>query len=521
MAIEQTRRSASGVQLAEVVAAIALAADLGLGQPLEHVLRSCAIATRFAEHLGVSDEERATTYWVTLFVAAGCTGVSFELAKIFGDDIAFRADLGTVTSPLGFLQVALGRAGGDASIFKKTAVRAGLLATKMKTVEQAIFAHCAISTRLAEKVGLGDSVCSALEQSFARWDGKGLPRGLRGTDIVLPVRIVAIADTLEVLHRERGIDGAKAGLANLGGVLLDPSLVESCSAIAQDLIDAVDGDSSWGAIVALPPNRTLTDRELDDALELLADYADLKSPWFSGHSRGVASLAEGAARHAGLPEPDATSLRRAALLHDIGRNGVPNTIWDKAGPLTDDERERVRLHSYYTGRVLHRAGRLATLAQIGSAAHERANGGGYPRAIAGETIPALGRILECADVYVAMCEDRPHRPAPGKDAAAQELRRAARAGELDGTAVDAVLAAAGHVVRSRPSAPAGLTPREVEVLELAARGATTKQVASRLGITPKTAGNHIERIYTKIGVSSRAEAALFAMQNGLLRALES
>jgi HD-GYP domain-containing protein (c-di-GMP phosphodiesterase class II) len=520
MAIEQTREAASGVQLAEVVSAIALAADLGLGQPLEHVLRSCAIATRFAEHLGVSEDDRTTTYWVSLFVAAGCTGVSFELAKIFGDDVSFRAGLGSLTSPLAYLQFVLGRAGGDASIVKKTAVRAGLLATKMKTVEQAIFAHCVISTRLAEKVGLGESVTSALMQSFARWDGKGIPRGLRGTDVVLPVRIIAIADTLEVLHRERGIDGAIAGLGKLGGILLDPSLVKQCSAIAQDLVDAVDGDSSWDAIIAAPPNRTLTDRELDDALELLADYADLKSPWFSGHSRGVASLAEAAALHAGLPQRDVTSLRRAALLHDIGRNGVPNSIWDKPGPLTDDERERVRLHAYYTGRVLHRAGRLAELEQIGSGAHERAGGSGYPRSIAGETIPLLGRILECADVYTAMCEDRPHRPAPGRDAAAQELRRAARSGELDGAAVDAVLAAAGHAVRSRPSAPAGLTPREVEVLELAARGATTKLVASRLGITPKTAGNHIERIYTKIGVSSRAEAALFAMQNGLLRPLD-
>jgi DNA-binding CsgD family transcriptional regulator len=235
----------------------------------------------------------------------------------------------------------------------------------------------------------------------------------------------------------------------------------------------------------------------------------------------VAALAEAAARRMGLPEGEVTTMRRAALVHDIGRNGVPNSIWDKAGPLTGDEMERVRLNPYYTGRVLHRSGSLAFLSPIASSAHERVGGGGYPRAIAGETIPLLGRILACADVYHAMGEDRPHRPALHKDVAAKELRRMALDGELDGPAVDAVMVAAGHPTRKRPSAPAGLTPREVEVLELAARGATTRQVARRLGISPKTAGNHIESIYAKIGVSSRAEAALFAMQNGLLRSVET
>jgi HD-GYP domain-containing protein (c-di-GMP phosphodiesterase class II) len=299
--------------------------------------------------------------------------------------------------------------------------------------------------------------------------------------------------------------------------LFDPAVVDAWVAIASDVLPTLAGES-WPGIAPARPDRSLSDDELDEALELLADYADLKSPWFSGHSRGVADLAEDAARHMGLPEGERVTLRRAALVHDIGRNGVPNSIWDKPGPLTDDERERVRLHAYYTDRVLHRAGHLAYLSSVASSAHERAGGGGYPRAIAGETIPLLGRLLECADAYHAMCENRPHRPAMSKDVAAKEVRRMARDGELDGAAVDAVLAAAGHPVRKRPSTPAGLTPREVEVLELAARGATTRQVASRLGITPKTAGNHIERIYAKIGVSSRAEAALFAMQNGLLRA---
>jgi HD-GYP domain-containing protein (c-di-GMP phosphodiesterase class II) len=310
---------------------------------------------------------------------------------------------------------------------------------------------------------------------------------------------------------------------DFGGTEFDPRLVEAWCAAASEILDGVDAESSWERVVAGQPTGRgpISETELDDALELLADYADLKSPWFTGHSRSVASLAVAAARQAGVPEPDVSTLRRAALVHDIGRNGVPNSVWDKPGPLTATETERVRLHAYYTDRVLHRASRLADLAGVASAAHERVAGGGYPRGTTGSAIPLLGRMLGAADTYHAMIEDRPHRAALSRDTAGGELRRAVREGELDGGAVDAVLAAAGHSVRRKPSAPAGLTPREVEVLVLAARGATTRAVASSLGIAAKTAGNHIESIYTKIGVSSRAEAAMFAMQHGLLPGWET
>ena len=520
MIAERDREASSGVQLAEVVAAITLAADLALGQPLDHVLRSGAIAVRLAEQLGLSDEERAATYWVTMFISPGCSVGSFELSQIFGDDIALRSELYSAGwSSREEMKVIFRRAGGGGSAGKKARARTKLIATRGSAVQATLGAHCAVNVRLAQRIGMNEVVTSALAHSFARWDGKGIPKKVRGTDIALPVRIASVADAIEVSHRQRGAEGAIEVPRAHSGTLFDPAVVDAWVAISSDVLPTL-AEESWRAGASSWPDRSLTVDELDEALELLADYADLKSPWFSGHSRGVAVLAESAAREAGLPESDVITLRHAALLHDIGRNGVPNSIWDKPGPLTDDERERVRLHAYHTDRVLHRAGSLARLASIASAAHERADGGGYPRAISAETIPLLGRLLECADAYHAMCEDRPHRPALTRDAAAQELRRAARAGELDGRAVDAVLAAAGHPPRKRPSAPAGLTPREVEVLELAARGATTRQVASKLGITPKTAGNHIERIYVKIGVSSRAEAALFAMQNGLLRTLE-
>ena len=511
--------SDSGVRLGEVLTAIALAADLGLGQPLDHVLRSCVVATRIADHIGAAPEDRDATYWTTLFMAAGCTGSSYELSQLFGDDIAFRSDISWITpTPINMLRFMLGRAGSNRGPLARTKVRFDLLRTKLSALEQSLVAHCHVSARLAERVGLGERVTTSLLQTFARWDGKGLPRGLSGEEIMLPIRITNVANVVTAYAHERGVDASAECVKLFSGTEFDPRLCEMWTSTAHELLTGMDEESVWERVVADQPagRRSLTESQLDEALELIADYADLKSPWFTGHSRGVSSLAVAAAQAAGLSDPDIVTLKRAALVHDIGRNGVPNSIWDKPGPLTEDEMERVRLHAYYTDRVLHRASRLSLLGSVASSAHERSNGSGYPRAISGATIPLLGRFLEAADAYHAMLEDRPHRVALTRDAAAKELRRGVYAGEFDGAAVDAVLAAAGHAPRRKPAAPAGLTPREIEVLALASRGSTTRAVAHKLGISPKTVGNHLERIYTKIGVSTRAEAAMFAMQHGLL-----
>jgi DNA-binding CsgD family transcriptional regulator len=199
---------------------------------------------------------------------------------------------------------------------------------------------------------------------------------------------------------------------------------------------------------------------------------------------------------------------------------VPVTILDKAGPLSTTEWERVRLSSYYTERVLARPAGLARIGAIASLAHERIDSTGYHRGITGSAIPRSGRVLAAACAYRAMLEPRAHRPAMAAKEATSTLRAEVRAGRLDAEAVDAVLVAAGVSRSKRVSGPAGLTPREVEVLILISRGAATNDVAHRLGISRKTAGTHIERIYTKTGASSRATATLFALRNGLLDPLE-
>jgi len=249
----------------------------------------------------------------------------------------------------------------------------------------------------------------------------------------------------------------------------------------------------------------------------MADFADLKMPAALGHSRGVATLAAGAAQQLGLGDEVVRRLRRAGLVHDLGRCGVSTGLWERTGPLSTDDWERVRLHAYLTERILARTPLADDLAALAGAHHERLDGSGYHRGSTALTAGLPARVLAAADAYQAMSQDRPHRPRLRPAAAVAELSAEVAAGRLDARAVGAVIAAAGVRATRLPSRwPAGLTDREVDVLRLACRGMSNREVAVRLVISAKTVGRHLENSYAKIGVSSRASAALFAVANGLL-----
>jgi HD-GYP domain-containing protein (c-di-GMP phosphodiesterase class II) len=226
-------------------------------------------------------------------------------------------------------------------------------------------------------------------------------------------------------------------------------------------------------------------------------------------------LAGHAAVQAGLDAADVVLLRRAALVHDIGRVAVPVNVWAKPGPLTRDEHEQVRLHAYHSERVLDAVAGLRPLARLAGSHGERCDGSGYHRGNRAADLPLTAWLLAAADCYHAMLEPRAHRPPLSPMAATNELSREAEAGRLAPEAVNAVLIAAGQP-RRPVRRPAGLSERECEVLSLIARGLATKQVARRLGISPKTCDHHIQRLYGKVGVSTRAGATLFALEHGLV-----
>ncbi|MFN2581721.1 MAG: HD domain-containing phosphohydrolase [Candidatus Dormibacteria bacterium] len=510
----------SGVRLSELLAAVSLSTDLAVGQPMEHVLRATLIALRVADRLGFDDTTRRDAYWVTL-IATVCTGESFEMVNAFGDDIAFRAGMYHIgPSQFAVMIHALQRAGTGRSPLSRIGAAASIVGSAGKNVEAVFVGHCAVTTALARRFGLDSGIVEALPKTFTRWDGKGLPRGVAGDSIPAAVRVMVLADMAEVHHRLHGVDGAIAMTRKHAGKLLDPHIADTFAASADAIVANLD--DPWDRTIAAEPlpRRPLSEAEIDSVLEIIGDIADLKSPWFSGHSRGVAQLAARAVAAAGMPDHDVVTVRRAGFVHDLGRTAVANNVWDKPGPLTDGERERVRMHAYHTERMLRRPALLAGLAAIASSDHERLDGSGYHRAVRGADIPLLGRYLAAADVFHAVQEERPYRRAMTEQQAVMHVRNEVRDGRLDGAAVEAVLGVAGHRSKTPVAAPAGLTPREVQVLGLIARGATTQQVARALEITPKTAGNHIERIYSKIGASSRSTATLFAMQHGMLATLE-
>jgi HD-GYP domain-containing protein (c-di-GMP phosphodiesterase class II) len=380
--------------------------------------------------------------------------------------------------------------------------------------------HCEVAQRLAERMGLGDSLIACLGQIYERWDGHGLPRGLKGDDVAPPVLLVTLAQDAVVWLRLGGIDAAVATVRARSGTAYHPAMAERFCAEAPLVLAGLETEPTWDSVLALEPGdqRHLTEDELDRCCAAIADFADLKSQYTLEHSAGVATLAAGAGRRSGLLETDVTTLRRAGLLHDIGRVAISAGVWGRPGPLTEREWEQVRMHSYFTERVLSRSAALRTIGAVASLHHERKDGSGYHRGLGGTALSHSARILAAADAYHAMLELRPHRPALGAESAAQELRSAVHAGRFDGDAVHAVLSEAGHRVPPvRRERPAGLSAREVEVLRLVARGHSNREIGELLHVSPDTVKHHIQHIYDKTGCSTRAGATLFAMEHTLLQ----
>jgi len=251
--------------------------------------------------------------------------------------------------------------------------------------------------------------------------------------------------------------------------------------------------------------------------QALACVVDLKGRYLLGHSHHVAAVSARAAELAGLGAEQAGQLELAGLLHDIGRAGVPSSVWDRPGPLSTAAWEQVRLHTYWTSRVLERCPALASLAPLAASHHERLDGTGYHRGARAAELPFEARLLAAADALCELTEPRPGRPPMTLAAAAGELSGQARSGALDPDAVAAVTEAAG-LPRPRPARPHDLTEREVDVLRLAARGLTNHEIAAELTLSARTVGNHLARVYDKIGRRTRAGAAVYAMEAGLLPA---
>jgi HD-GYP domain-containing protein (c-di-GMP phosphodiesterase class II) len=516
--------------LAEFVATLALAQDNAFGQPLESQLRSCLLATWMCDAAGFETPLRDTVYWVALLRYVGCTGHAHEVATLFGDEIAIRAQ--TLVHDAGNPAEVMRDVVAYATAGRTQEERERIIKMIQETAHQwAIhnFASgCEVADMLLQRVdfepAIRDGVREALRFTFERWNGNGFPTHARGEAIPMAMRIVHVSQDMEAIGRlfspAKALDAARERRDKT----YDPVLADLFVAEGQGWFDKLAKLEPWDAVLELEPEprRMLDGETLDNALRVAADFIDLKSPYMAGHSRRCAQLSADAVRLLGVPEDTVTMVHRAALVHDFGATAVPNSIWDKPGALTRAEFDRVELHPMLTEQMLRRSPALAALNSTACAHHEKCDGTGYHKRVRADSSEPGACVLAATEIYVGMTTERADRPAFAAADAATELRRLASQGVLDARAAHAVLVAAGHGVPEasapgRAQNPGGLSRREVDVLRLAAKGLTTQQIADRLYISPKTADHHIQHIYNKIAVSTRAAAALWAMQNAVVQ----
>lgn len=513
--------SGERVRLAELLAALSLVFDLGVGRPLEHTLRATYLAGRLALRLALREDEREELFYTSILQNVGCHAYDHEGVSFFGaDELVAAARLPFVSvDPLKRLRFVLSHAGSARPLYERPLVLARAAVRGSAVEREAGRTQCEVGALLARRLAIGEGVARALLARFEHWDGSGL-NGVRGADIPLAVRIVAVTAHAEIFFSAMGEEAALDEVRAHEGTWFDPEIAQAFRSLVSERAPwgALDEPAFWTEVLALEPparRRLVAEEHVDGVAEAFADFTDMKSPYFTGHARGVARLAERAARLLGLPDADVVAVRRAGFLHDLGRIAVSTTILEKPRGLSPAEQEKVRLHPYYTERVLARTPPLAALASLAGAHHERLDGSGYHRAARAPQLPLAARVLAATDACYALTEDRAHRRARSVDAAVSAVRDEARRNRLDGDCVEAVARAIGSRGRPPKTLP-GLTAREVEVLRLLARAGAEKEIARELEVSQRTAHHHIEHVYAKLGVSTRAAAVLQAIARGLL-----
>ena len=427
----QGMSSGGSISLSEVISALSFALDLTEGAVPGHALRSCLLGMRIAEVLGLPTESLMQLYYALLLKDVGCSSNAARMCTIVGgDDRAVKAGvkLEDWTKPhkprLSTLRLLWNTVLPGASVAQRAARIAKIGLTQHKNNEEMITLRCDRGANIVTKLGIGPLASEAVRSLDEHWDGSGYPLRLTGESIPLLARICAVAQHLDVFATERGTQAAIDVLQQRGGAWFDPQLVRVASSLhrngalweycttpshiaslndtRQAVLDLDPGDTS-STYGTLPASR------IDQICEAFADVVDAKSPFTFRHSLGVADAARAIAQGMHLAPHRIQLIRRAALLHDIGKLRVPNSILDKETRLTPQERAVVEEHPALTRRILQRVGAFQELAVVAGQHHERLDGTGYPDRLSAKDICLESRIVAVADVYSALAEDRPYR----------------------------------------------------------------------------------------------------------------
>jgi HD-GYP domain-containing protein (c-di-GMP phosphodiesterase class II) len=515
-------RVSARLRLADLLGGLSIAADLGFGLPPEEAMRSCLIATSLARQQGLGEDEVADTFYTTLLGHIGCAAVSYEASAVFGNELILTraAAKMNLADPEDVARILV------TEVTQRMAPSTRAMVEEYAAVHGAEFTrqydtgNCEVARATARRIGLGPGVQRSLHEMVEWWNGNGPPQGLGGEEIALPARIARAAADAARFDHLAGRAAAVEALRRRSGEILDPVIVEAFAANADRILAETHTSDPRQRILDTEPEPVIEieTAELPRIAKAFGDVADLKTPLTHGHSGAVAALATSCAKSLHLDSQSIARLEVSALLHDLGRVAVSNEIWHKPGPLTGGEWEQVRLHPYRSERILATSNGLEPTARTAGMHHERLDGSGYHRGCRGRELALPARILAAADAFQAMTQGRLHRPALTPDQAAEELKHEVRGGRLDRDAVDGVLDAAGQRRARRHDnlRPAGLTEREIEVVRLVAVGCSNAEVAKRLVISPRTAEHHVQHIYAKVGVSSRAALALFTHEHDLI-----
>ena len=414
------------LRLSEVLAGLSHALDITEGQPRGHTERSCVIGMRLVAAVGVDDATRSAACYALLLKDAGCSSNASKVAALFGADDAVvkstRRLTDTSSRPQAVGHMLRTVAPGQSPLTKAQHV-AAVLRFGSEGARSLVAMRCERGAAVARAIGLGEVVARAILDVDEHWDGRGYPAGLGGDEISLVGRVLCIAQTTEVFWRHGGPSAAIAVARERRGTWFDPELVDALLPLEHD-------DEFWRAVATPavaglePPDRVLLadHGRLDRVAEAFASVIDAKSPYTARHSEGVADIAVALATTLELGPEDRATLRRAALLHDIGKLGVSNRILDKPGPLTEAEREVVRRHPRWSLEILTRVTAFGELARIAASHHERLDGSGYPSALTAKELDLPSRILAVADVAEALGADRPYREALSPDEVIRTIR---------------------------------------------------------------------------------------------------
>jgi HD-GYP domain-containing protein (c-di-GMP phosphodiesterase class II) len=503
-------------RIVDVLQAVAFASDLGSGQLQGHVTRTVNLAMSLAKKLGLSSEERVQVFYVSFLAHSGCTSGTKDFADFAENEMVAYSQLFALnpSNPV------------DVQEWLEANVRQGLSDVERVEAVQSALANmgdlmlehtrgiCEVGHRFAERLGLPSVTAAAVKYVFEFWDGSG-PFGLIGSGIPVASRVALASLTLDSLHQSRGWAPALEATEKRSGSMLDPAVVEACRSLGTP-----DGgkDPFRAYEIPLAAASELSEHQLQEVVLAFADFADLKRATALQHSRNTARIAAGVAVRMGLPEHEVRTIQQAALIHDLGNVAIPIRVLQGSRPATVQEQEMMRLHPYYTERVLSRVPALRQAARIAAMHHEMLDGTGSFMGWESGDLPLSARILAVAARYEEVLSEVGETSDIASETALvrleadsgtkldQDCLRSLRA-EIEGSPLPR---------RAKRSHPGGLTTREVEVLRLIARGLTNREMAMELTLSDRTVARHIENIYNKLGVSSRAASTLFAMENNLL-----